>query len=106
MDNRSIQSLENDIVAIREEHDTENRMIQGQKSALDAIICDLGSLRILGKEREVASLLESPSTTPAPEGVDVIGDGTEDSGNITGVRLTGVTEEKGDEDKPSETQSQ
>jgi THO complex subunit 7 len=88
------------MVAIRAEHDTQNRMIQGQKSALDTIISDLGSLRVLGKEREVASLLESPSTTPAPEGIDVAGDSAEDSGNIIGVGVVGITEEK--EDKNSE----
>ncbi|KAJ6539505.1 Tho complex subunit 7-domain-containing protein [Mycena capillaripes] len=65
---QSIQSLENDMAAIRAEHDTQNRLIQAQKATLDAIVVDLGSLRFLGKDMEaVASTDLSPRDTPGPE---------------------------------------
>ncbi|KAJ7283944.1 Tho complex subunit 7-domain-containing protein [Mycena rebaudengoi] len=52
---QTIQSLENDMAAIHAEHDTQNRTIQGQKTALDTIIADLNSLRFMGKDRETAT---------------------------------------------------
>ncbi|KAI6047449.1 Tho complex subunit 7-domain-containing protein [Pisolithus marmoratus] len=58
----TILLLENDMTAIRAEHETQERIIRGQKSALDGIITDLVSLRLLGKDRDV-----TPATTPAPE---------------------------------------
>jgi len=65
---QSIQALENDMAAIRAEHDTQNRTIQAQKVALDAIVEELGSLRFMGKDREAAaSSDQSPEDTPAPE---------------------------------------
>ncbi|TFK75759.1 hypothetical protein BDN72DRAFT_867525 [Pluteus cervinus] len=63
----SIQALENDMAAIRAEHDTQSRTIQGQKAALDTIISDLGSLRFFGKDRDTVSTAASPSATPAAE---------------------------------------
>ncbi|KAH9948761.1 Tho complex subunit 7-domain-containing protein [Amylocystis lapponica] len=63
---RSISSLENDMVAIRAEQDTQNRIIQAQKSALDVVISDLGSLRLMGKQdatevsRGVTPLADAP----------------------------------------------
>ncbi|KAK0206388.1 Tho complex subunit 7-domain-containing protein [Desarmillaria ectypa] len=68
--NQMIQALENDMMAIRSEHDTQNRTIQSQKSALDTIISDLGALRSLGKDTAdiPASLLGSPRQTPALDG--------------------------------------
>jgi THO complex subunit 7 len=68
------------MIAIRTEHETQNRTIQGQKSALDGIIGDLGSLRLLGKDREVGSIVASPFMTPGPEGVDA-GEGTTEYAN-------------------------
>jgi THO complex subunit 7 len=71
------------MIAIRTEHETQNRTIQGQKSALDGIIGDLGSLRLLGKDREVGSIAASPFMTPGPEGVDA-GEGfTEDANALS-----------------------
>ncbi|KAJ7129506.1 Tho complex subunit 7-domain-containing protein [Mycena epipterygia] len=65
---QSIKSLENDMAAIRAEHDTQNRTIQAQKSALDTIIAELGSLRFMGKDRETAASSDpSPRDTPGPE---------------------------------------
>lgn len=76
---RSILLLENDMAAIRAEHDTQTRLIHSQKSALMSIIGDLGSLRLMGKEtdtpRETSPVLDPtqsetdvglpPSPTPA-----------------------------------------
>ena len=96
---RSIQALENDIAAIRSEHDTQNKIIQGQKSALDGIISDLGSLRILGKDRDGTSDLPSARVTPAPEEIMDIVESTHDTGLV--VPDVQVEEkEEGEEDKP------
>jgi len=53
------------MAAIRAEHDTQNRTIQGQKSALDGIIAELSSLRFMGKETETMSTSQSRRETPA-----------------------------------------
>lgn len=58
------------MAAIRSEHDTQNRTIQGQKSALDGIIAELGSLRFVGKETETASVPQSARATPALEAAE------------------------------------
>lgn len=47
---RSTDSLENDIAAILAEHDTQTRLVQDQKTALDTIISQISSLRLLGKD--------------------------------------------------------
>ena len=47
---RSIDSLDNDIAAIFSEHDTQTRLVRQQKTSLDTIINDIGSLRLLGKD--------------------------------------------------------
>ena len=52
------------MAAIRTEHETQNRTIKGQKSALDGIIADLNSLRFMGKERETTLIPESRPETP------------------------------------------
>ena len=52
------------MAAIRTEHETQNRTIKGQKSALDVIIADLSSLRFMGKERETTLIPESRPETP------------------------------------------
>jgi THO complex subunit 7 len=57
------------MVAIRTEHDTQNRRIQAQKSALDGVISDLGAVNLMGKDKDnTASRQVSPLPTPAPEG--------------------------------------
>jgi THO complex subunit 7 len=86
------------MAAISTEHETQNRTIQGQKNALDGIISDLGTLRFMGKDKDVtASLGGSPRMTPVPDDNDDVVDGAETSG--TGK--TGQTEEieEGEEDK-------
>jgi THO complex subunit 7 len=57
------------MAAIRAEHETQNRTLQGHKSALDGIIAELSSLRFMGKELVTT---ESLPATPAPEGLDAI----------------------------------
>ncbi|KAL4076119.1 Tho complex subunit 7-domain-containing protein [Scleroderma yunnanense] len=66
---QSILLLENDMAAIRAEHETQERIIREQKSALDSIVIDLGSLRLLGKDKD-ASRLATPVATPAPDLLD------------------------------------
>ncbi|KAJ7276555.1 Tho complex subunit 7-domain-containing protein [Mycena haematopus] len=64
---QTIKSLENDMAAIRAEHDTQNRLIQAQKAAMDGIVSSLEALRFMGKDREGASSDQSPRETPGPE---------------------------------------
>ncbi|KAK0230947.1 Tho complex subunit 7-domain-containing protein [Armillaria fumosa] len=98
--NQMIQALENDMMAIRSEHDTQNRTIQSQKIALDTIISDLGALRSMGKDTTdiPASLLASPRQTPALDG-----SGIEDTADIRITTPTTKTEdgekEEGEADK-------
>ncbi|KDR83879.1 hypothetical protein GALMADRAFT_133276 [Galerina marginata CBS 339.88] len=63
----TIQALENDMAAIRSEHETQDRTIQGQKSALNGIISQLADLRVMGKEMDTTSVPQSPRGTPALE---------------------------------------
>lgn len=68
---RSILALENDMAAILSEHETQERTIRGQKFALDNIVLDLSSLRLMGKDKEnTVSRLASPMPTPAAESID------------------------------------
>ncbi|KAJ6598907.1 Tho complex subunit 7-domain-containing protein [Mycena vulgaris] len=80
---QTIKSLENDMAAIRAEHDTQNRTIQSQKSALDGIITELGSLRFMGKDREAAAALGDPSPSESP--------GPESTGDLTAAAENGTT---------------
>lgn len=98
---RTIEFMEDDMAAIRAEHDNQNRTIQGQKAALDGIISDLGSLRFMGKDRDMtASSGPSPRDTPAPDGN---GEVVQDAVEMT--EAVEVTEEKedGEEDRVVET---
>lgn len=96
---RSIQALENDMAAIRSEHDTQNKIIQGQKSALDGIISDLGSLRFLGKDRDATSELPSARATPVPEEVMDIAESAPDTGLVATDVVQVEEKEEGEEDK-------
>lgn len=60
---RIIHSLENDIVAVRTEHETLNRSIHMQKVSFDSIVGSLGALRLSGKD----TVDSTPRLTPAPE---------------------------------------
>ncbi|KAF9534786.1 Tho complex subunit 7-domain-containing protein [Crepidotus variabilis] len=90
----SIQSLENDMAAIRSEHDTQNRTIHSQKSALDGIISELSSLRFMGKEPDTASTTQSQRGTPALEGTPAPPDTETDPVDSS---LTSITTEEGEE---------
>ena len=101
---RSIQALESDMAAIRAEHEHQNKAIQDQKSALDRIIGELGSLRFLGKERDSASIVPTPRDTPAPEGHNTeMEDGSERATSAIPQNMgEGEEQEEGEADKLSE----
>ncbi|KAI9000713.1 Tho complex subunit 7-domain-containing protein [Trametes punicea] len=72
---QSIRALENDMAAIRAEHENQNRILHAQKAALDTVIHDINVLRLMGKD----AAEESTAPTPAPEtqpGEDVEMEGT------------------------------
>ncbi|KAG5648924.1 hypothetical protein DXG03_000273 [Asterophora parasitica] len=64
---QTIQALEEDMAAIRSEHENHSRTLYDQKSSLDAIISQLDFLRFMGKDKDVPSVVASPMSTPAPE---------------------------------------
>ncbi|KAG6831399.1 hypothetical protein H0H92_011001 [Tricholoma furcatifolium] len=72
----SINSLESDMTAIRDEHESHNRTLLDQKSSLDAIITQLDYLRFMGKDKDVPSTGPSrvPSPVSEPSGADVAED--------------------------------
>ena len=79
--------------AIRIEQDRQTRTIQSQKSALDAIVSDLASLRFVGKEQEIAS----HAASPAPESIDVeITDNSTDAVTANLAVTTDVEDESGE----------
>lgn len=85
------------MVAIRTEHDTQNRRIQAQKVALDGVITDLGSVNSMGKDKD-AGPLDMPSSpmppVPDSDGLDVsIMDGGLEGSDETGE----VEKEEGEE---------
>jgi THO complex subunit 7 len=60
------------MVAIRSEHDTQNRRIQAQKLALDGVVSDLSVVNLMGKDKDTAGSRQvSPMPTHAPEGDDI-----------------------------------
>ncbi|KAF9058058.1 Tho complex subunit 7-domain-containing protein [Panaeolus papilionaceus] len=103
----SISSIENDIAAIRAEHETQNRFIHSQKSALDNIVSELTSLRFMGKEAESTSHPQTPMESPALELPDVTSvadsartpapDDVDDDKAMTDVPGTQTTEEPGED---------
>jgi THO complex subunit 7 len=104
---QSIMSLENDMVAIRSEHDTQNRRIQAQKIALDGVISDLGAVNMMGKDKETTSQLTSPVATPAmeSEGFDTTLDnrtGSYSGDSLLELEEAGEVEKEIGEDRDSE----
>lgn len=94
---RAIRSLENDMAAINAEHETQDRIIRGQKTALDSIVMDLSSLRLMGKDKESAtSGLGTPAATPAP-------DGTEADDNLPNMRDSSQIVDEGLDEDEKET---
>lgn len=67
---RMIHSLENDIVAVRSEHETLNRAIHTQKISFDSIVSNLGALRLSGKD----TVDTTPRLSPAPEAPPLLAD--------------------------------
>ncbi|KAJ8086807.1 hypothetical protein AAF712_005295 [Marasmius tenuissimus] len=98
----SIEDLENDIAAIRAEHDMQNRTIQSQKAALDGIISSLGTLQFTTGGGDVAM---SSAPTPGPEGLD--GDGTSVAAGTPAPTKSDEDREEGEEgeEKEKETSS-
>ncbi|KAI0921223.1 hypothetical protein AcW1_004731 [Taiwanofungus camphoratus] len=105
---QSISSLENDMAAIQSEHENQNRVIQAQKVALDGIINDLTSLRLMGKHDATEV---SRGVTPAPdahasesEDIEMGGStGTrtrEESGELKEERDGGEDDKESDDDIP------
>ncbi|KAF4602110.1 hypothetical protein EYR40_005312 [Pleurotus pulmonarius] len=96
---QSIQALEGDMAAIKSEHDSQDRIIRNQKSALDSIIANLGSLRFTGKDIDMASasVVNTPRVSPGPdegrETVDSAGTGRESSRGEASMSLD-IKEEK------------
>ena len=102
---RSIQALESDMAAIKAEHEHQNRTIQEQKTALDRIIGDLGSLRFMGKEREAStSTVVTPRGTPAPDSRNVeMEDMSERATSVNAQPIGGGEEqEEGEADERSD----
>lgn len=88
------------MAAIRAEHENQNRTIQGQKTALDGIITELGSLRFMGKERDAGSVAASARATPIPE-MDVADNTAEGGTGATASSSQTEDKEEGEADKPS-----
>src|SRR5258706_14146803 len=87
--------------AIRTEHETQNRLIQNQKSALDGIIADLTSLRVIGKEQEAETtpIPQSPRGTPALNGTPTSPDADVASVPDSNFNFNPNAEEAGDDKK-------
>ena len=92
------------MTAILSEHETQERIIRGQKFALDNIVLDLSSLRLMGKDKEsTVSRLASPMPTPAAESIDA-DEGTQgtppvdDEKHVEGVESGEVAEKEDGED--------
>ncbi|TFK28857.1 hypothetical protein FA15DRAFT_664937 [Coprinopsis marcescibilis] len=76
---QEIDSLENDMAAIRAEHENQNRTLLSQKVALDAIVTDLSSLRFIGKDKDTTTEPNSPGDTPALELPEMVAEPTSES---------------------------
>ncbi|TBU33020.1 hypothetical protein BD311DRAFT_685227, partial [Dichomitus squalens] len=70
---QSIQSLENDMAAIRAEHENQNRTLQAQKAALDSVVRDVSALRLMGKQDAAEDATPAPDTQTAEEDVEMDG---------------------------------
>jgi THO complex subunit 7 len=90
------------MAAIRTEHETQNRLIQNQKSALDNIIADLSSLRVFGKEPEAATtpLPHSLRGTPGPDGTPALPDADVASVPDSSFDSNSNAEEGGEDKRP------
>jgi THO complex subunit 7 len=91
------------MAAIRTEHETQNRLIQNQKSALDNIIADLSSLRVIGKEPEAETtpIPQSLRGTPGHDGTPTLPDADIASVPDNSFDSNSNAGEGGDDKKPS-----
>lgn len=55
------------MMAIRSDHEDQSKLIQNQKTSLDSVIAELGSLRFIGKDKDATSSADSPRDTPGPQ---------------------------------------
>ncbi|KZT05536.1 uncharacterized protein LAESUDRAFT_655453 [Laetiporus sulphureus 93-53] len=104
--NASISSLENDMAAIRAEHENQSRIIYTQKNALDSMISELNSLRLMGKP-EVAEDSRAASPTPGTNVEEDIemGDSVsvrtrEESGELKEDKEAGENERESEDEIP------
>ncbi|KAH6915030.1 Tho complex subunit 7-domain-containing protein [Coprinopsis sp. MPI-PUGE-AT-0042] len=97
---QEISALENDMATIRGEHDTQDKTLLAQKAALDAIVTDLVSLRFIGKDKDAASVPNSPGENSAMDLPDVP-EGLEQSDSM----VTITTERGGSESGNGESSS-
>ncbi|KAL6309734.1 Tho complex subunit 7-domain-containing protein [Sparassis latifolia] len=105
---QTIRSLENDMAAIRAEHDNQHRNIQAQKTALDVIIHDLSTLRLMGKQDVAETSRQATPTPEAPEGeqedVDMDGSASvrtrEESGELHEDKEPVDNDKESDDDIP------
>ena len=61
------------MAAIRAEHENQNRTLQAQKAALDSVIQDISTLRLMGKQDAAEDATPAPETQPAEEDVEMDG---------------------------------
>ncbi|KAJ3488003.1 hypothetical protein NLI96_g3162 [Meripilus lineatus] len=101
---QSIRSLENDMAAIRAEHEDQTRTVQAQKTRLDMIISDIAELRTMGKQ-DIAELSQeiSPSTQDVAgiDSADVEMSDVrtrEESGELKEEKEEGALKEKGEDE--------
>jgi len=89
------------MTAIRSENETQEKAIQGHKSALDLIVHELVSIRHFGRDKDFDSRTPSLRASPVPEvaGGQSIETITEISTRDNSVMPTPSTREDADEEK-------
>ncbi|KAG6854869.1 hypothetical protein C0991_012059 [Blastosporella zonata] len=92
----AIESLDNDMAAIRAEHETHSQTLVDQKSSLDSIIAQLDYLRFMGKDKDAPSIAPSRVATPVQDlnGTDMADDATEAAPSATEISQSDRDEEK------------
>ena len=87
------------MVAIRSEHDTQNRRIQAQKVALDGVINDLGSVNSMGKDKDAGPSDMASPVPPVPDsdGLDVAMEQGAEGSVIDAEETREVEKEDGEE---------
>lgn len=74
------------MAAIKTEHENQNRTLQAQKAALDTVIQDINTLRLMGKQDTTEDATPAPEAQPAEEDVEMDGSASvltrEESGEL------------------------